>query len=181
MAILGRAAIRSAIAAGEIEVDPFDEQALQPVSVDLRLGHRVLIYESWYTGNTLKDVRREQPTSTSTFDRLTLEPGRLYLMHTLERVWTSKYAPRIEGKSSIGRLGIWVHVSAGFGDPGFDGQWTLEVACIEPVTIETGMKICQMSFHEIVGNVEQYDGNYGTRGNPSFGPVASRSYKQFFK
>jgi dCTP deaminase len=117
-----------------------------------------------------------------------LKPGIGYLMHTRERVHTKKYVPVLDGKSSIGRLFMVVHVTAGYGDPGFNGQYTLEVVVTHPLRIYPGMKIAQMRFHTIasladeqtVGGVERlYAGNYV--GDAARGPVASKAYRQFLE
>jgi dCTP deaminase len=106
-----------------------------------------------------------------------LKPGIGYLMHTAERVTTKRYVPVLDGKSSIGRLFITVHVTAGYGDPGFDGQYTLEVVATHPVIVYPGMRFCQMRFHVMSGEPLIYRGNY--TGEYSMGPVTSRSWKQF--
>jgi dCTP deaminase len=100
-----------------------------------------------------------------------------YLMHTAERVRTGHYVPVLDGKSSIGRLFIAVHVTAGYGDTGFDGQYTLEVTAQHPVVVYPGMRFCQIRFHTTVGDVQPYHGNY--TGEASMGPVPSRAYNQF--
>jgi dCTP deaminase len=108
-----------------------------------------------------------------------LMPGVGYLMHTQERISTDRYVPIIDGKSSIGRLFCFVHVTAGYGDPGFDGQYTLEVAVLQPLVVYPGMRFCQIRFHTIVGEVDSYKekGNY--KGELAEGPVPSRSWKMF--
>lgn len=110
-----------------------------------------------------------------------LRPGVGYLMHTAERVRTDKYVPIIDGKSSIGRLFAFIHVTAGYGDPGFDGQYTLEVVVVHPLIVYPGMRFCQMRFHTIVGEVQSYQetGNY--KGDLAEGPIPSQSYRMFEK
>jgi len=98
-------------------------------------------------------------------------------MHTAERVFSNRFVPVLDGKSSIGRLGICVHLTAGYGDPGFNGQYTLEVTTVYPVRVYPRMRFCQMRFHMIEGEVQQYTGNY--TGGSAMGPVASRCWKQF--
>lgn len=110
-----------------------------------------------------------------------LRPGIGYLMHTAERVHTDKYVPIIDGKSSIGRLFAFVHVSAGYGDPGFDGQYTLEVIVTHPLIVYAGMRFCQMRFHTIVGEVKNYRDTGSYKGNLAEGPIPSQSYKMFNK
>jgi dCTP deaminase len=108
-----------------------------------------------------------------------LMPGVGYLMHTQERIYTEKYVPIIDGKSSIGRLFCFIHVTAGYGDPGFDGQYTLEVIVQQPLIVYPGMRFCQIRFHTILGEVDSYKerGNY--KGELAEGPVPSRSWKMF--
>lgn len=108
-----------------------------------------------------------------------LKPGIGYLMHTAERVWTENFEPILDGKSSIGRLFIKVHETAGFGDPGFDGQYTLEVTTEHPVIVYPGMRFCQIRFHTLMGEIVPYHGNY--TGDLACGPVASRAFRMFEK
>jgi dCTP deaminase len=108
-----------------------------------------------------------------------LKPGIGYLMHTVERIWTMDYVPVLDGKSSIGRLFLTVHVTAGYGDTGFDGQYTLEVVAQYPTIVYPGMRFGQMRFHTLKGEVTDYKqrGNY--TGEASLGPVPSMAYRQF--
>ena len=108
-----------------------------------------------------------------------LRPGNGYLLHTHERVHTNKYVPVLDGKSSVARLFVGIHVTAGFGDPGYNGQWTLEVTTVYPVRLYAGMRIAQMRFHTIVGETKLYQGNYC--GEASTGAVPSRAWKMFQK
>jgi dCTP deaminase len=121
----------------------------------------------------------DNPVETFTMDGMgfSLQPGILYLMHTEEVVWTSRYVPVLDGKSSIGRLGIFTHITAGFGDANYRGQYTLEVTVIQPVRVYRGMRFCQMRFHTMEGEVMHYSGNYV--GDTAMGAVPSRSWKQF--
>jgi dCTP deaminase len=88
---------------------------------------------------------------------LTLEPGRLHLGRTFERTSTDYYVPMLEGRSSIGRLGLYIHVTAGFGDVGFSGCWTLEIQCVQPVRIYPMVEICQIYYHTIEGDFQKYE------------------------
>jgi dCTP deaminase len=85
-----------------------------------------------------------------------LEPGRLYLGRTVEHTTTYNLVPMLEGRSSVGRLGLYVHVTAGFGDTGFAGYWTLEMHCVHPIRIYAGVEICQIFYHQIEGEVVNY-------------------------
>ena len=89
-------------------------------------------------------------------DGLVLEPNRLYLGRTIEYTETKTLVPMLEGRSSIGRLGLFIHVTAGFGDVGFSGFWTLEIFCIQPVKIYSGVEVCQIYYHTIEGEYEKY-------------------------
>ena len=89
-------------------------------------------------------------------DGLVLEPNRLYLGRSVEHTTTHNLVPMIEGRSSIGRLGLFVHVIAGFGDVGFRGFWTLEMFAVQPVRIYPGVQICQIFYHEITGKIQEY-------------------------
>jgi len=96
---------------------------------------------------------------------LILYPGVLYLGSTVERTITQGLVPCIEGRSSLGRLGLGSHVTAGFGDDGFDGHWTLELTVVHPLRIYAGMKICQIAYTELTGERSPYKGKYqGQRG-----------------
>jgi dCTP deaminase len=87
---------------------------------------------------------------------LILEPNTLYLARTVEYTKTYNYVPMLEGRSSIGRLGLFVHVTAGFGDVGFCGYWTLELFCVQPIRIYPDVEICQIYYHAIEGDFECY-------------------------
>ncbi len=201
MAILSGPEILRHIESGDIEVDPFVPEHLNPVSLDLRLGSKGAVYEAAVQaelrpkGNP-EDGRHFVPrpgggismareNAVLHFDigdeGWVLKPGILYLMHTHERVCAKKHVPILDGKSSIGRLGIKIHETAGFGDPGFDGQYTLEVTVVQPVRVFAGSRFCQIRFHEVQGELRSYKdyrSNYATVEH-SRGPVPSRSWKMF--
>lgn len=158
---------------GNIQIEPFDEKRLNPNSYNLRLHDKLLVYRE----KTL-DVKKPNAYETLTVppDGLVLEPGRLYLGRTLEYTRTSGFVPMLEGRSSIGRLGLCVHVTAGFGDVGFAGYWTLEIHAVEPIRIYAGIEICQIYYHTILGEYVSYkNGKYqnNTDVQPSF------LYKEF--
>lgn len=108
-----------------------------------------------------------------------LKPGVGYLMHTAERIWTTKYVPVLDGKSSLGRLFMTAHVTAGYGDPGFNGQYTLEVVVTHPVIVYPGMRFCQIRFHTYIGAHLHYERTGHYIGALAEGPVPSMSWKQF--
>ncbi len=137
----------------EIIIDPFNEKYLNPNSYNLRLHNELLIYE-----DDVLDMKIPNTTTRLMIpeEGLVLKPGRLYLGRTVEYTKTESYVPMLEGRSSIGRLGLYVHITAGFGDVGFSGYWTLEIQCIQPVRIYSGVEICQIYYHSIEGEYEKY-------------------------
>ena len=138
---------------GKIVIDPFDPARLNPNSYNLTLHDQLRTYRE----NTL-DMRVENHSDEVTIpdDGLLLEPHRLYLGRTVEYTETDGYVPMLEGRSSIGRLGLFVHVTAGFGDVGFRGYWTLEIFCVQPIRIYAGVQIAQIFYHTIEGDYERY-------------------------
>lgn len=138
---------------GDIQIDPYNPQNLNPNSYNLTLHHDVLTYEE-----VVLDMKKSNRVKHMEIPKsgLTLEPNRLYLARTVERTETHNLVPMIEGRSSIGRLGLFVHVTAGFGDVGFAGFWTLEMFAVQPVKIYPGVSICQIFYHQITGEVNEY-------------------------
>ena len=107
---------------------------------------------------------------------MVLEANRLYLGRTVEYTETKNLVPMLEGRSSIGRLGLFVHVTAGFGDVGFKGFWTLEIFCIQPIKIYPNVEICQVYYHTLEGSHENYtNGKY----QDNHGIQPSLLYKDF--
>ena len=140
----------------DIVIDPFREEQLNPNSYNLRLHPDLLVYDQ----PTL-DMKKENTAQKLTIpeEGLLLEKDRLYLGRTLEFTETHHYVPMLEGRSSIGRLGLFVHITAGFGDVGFAGFWTLEMFCVQPIRIYAGIEICQIFYHSIEGAYEKYRSN----------------------
>ena len=136
-----------------ILIDPFDESRLNPNSYNLSLHDELLVYEE-----VVLDMRKSNRVERITIpeEGLVLAPNQLYLGRTVERTETHNFVPMIEGRSSVGRLGLFVHVTAGFGDVGFAGFWTLEMFAVQPVKIYTGVPICQIFFHQVVGEITEY-------------------------
>ena len=126
----------------EIIIEPFDEKRINPNSYNLSLAGELLVYD-----NHVLDMKEPNPVSRIIIpeDGLLLEPNRLYLGRTNEYTSTSRYVPMLEGRSSTGRLGLFIHVTAGFGDIGFSGYWTLEIFCVQPVRIYPNVEICQIT------------------------------------
>ena len=136
-----------------IVIDPFDEANLNPNSYNLTLHSELMTYEE-----VVLDMAKANRVRRIRFRRegLVLGPNQLYLGRTVERTETHNLVPMIEGRSSVGRLGLFVHVTAGFGDVGFCGYWTLEMFAVQPVRIYPGVPICQIFYHEIAGAITEY-------------------------
>src|SRR5262245_29330763 len=141
-----------------IVIDPFDDTRLNPNSYNLTLHDELLTYEE-----VVLDMAEPNRTRRIRIPKegLVLTPQKLYLGRTAERTETHNLVPMIEGRSSIGRLGLFVHVTAGFGDVGFCGYWTLEMFAVQPVKIYPGVSICQIFYHTLTGVITEYrDGKY---------------------
>ncbi|MAR12491.1 MAG: dCTP deaminase [Blastopirellula sp.] len=138
---------------GDIVIEPFNDAQLNPNSYNLTLHNEVMTYEE-----VVLDMRQPNRIRRIAIpdEGMVLSPNQLYLARTAERTETHNLVPMIEGRSSIGRLGLFVHVTAGFGDVGFCGHWTLEMFAIQPVRIYPGIPICQIFYHEITGNIQEY-------------------------
>lgn len=136
-----------------IVIEPFDERLLNPNSYNLTLHHELMTYEE-----VVLDMRKANRVRRVEIpdEGLVLSPSQLYLGRTVERTETHNLVPMIEGRSSIARLGLFVHVTAGFGDVGFCGYWTLEMFAVQPVRIYPGIPICQIFYHEICGDITEY-------------------------
>lgn len=171
--ILSGKNILAAYSKNELYIDDFDVRRLNPNSYNLRLSDELLVYTSDVLDMkkpNCYEIRKIPETG------LLLEPGKLYLGRTKERTRTDKFVPMLEGRSSVGRLGIFIHITAGFGDVGFDGYWTLEISCVQPVIIYPDVEICQIYYHTIDGKFQKYNsGKY--QGNTGVQP--SLLYKDF--
>lgn len=157
----------------KIIIEPFDSNRINPNSYNLSLHNELLVYTE-----SVLDMKRPNGTKLLTIpdDGLVLEPGRLYLGRTREYTKTDGYVPMLEGRSSIGRLGLFIHITAGFGDVGFAGYWTLEIFCVQPVRVYAGVEICQIYYHDIADGYEPYrSGKY--QGNTGIQP--SLLYRDF--
>ncbi len=159
----------------EIIIEPFDPTRVNPNSYNLSLHNELLVYE-----NNELDMKKLNPTKRITIpeEGLLLEPNRLYLGRTNEFTKTEGFVPMLEGRSSTGRLGLFIHVTAGFGDVGFAGYWTLEIFCIQPIRIYPNAQICQIYYHNIEGDYVPYQsGKY--QNNTDIQP--SLMYRDFEK
>jgi dCTP deaminase len=137
----------------DIVIDPFDELQLNPNSYNLKLHDELIVYEE-----IVLDLRRPNRHRRLMIppEGLVLNPNQLYLGRTVERTETHNLVPMLEGRSSIGRLGLFVHITAGFGDVGFRGYWTLEMFAVQPIRIYAGVEICQMFYHTLEGEATEY-------------------------
>lgn len=159
MAILTGSEIKKQYELGNIFISDFDESRLGPNSYDVTLSDDLIEYDV-ITLNS----KKENPSHKIKIDPeygFKLMPGKLYLGRTNERVKTNGYAPMIEGRSSVGRLGIFIHSTAGFGDNGFEGFWTLEISVVQPVIIYPNIRIGQLYYHTLEGEDNiKYNGKY---------------------
>ena len=185
--ILSDRDIRAAIAAGRIVIAPFTPEAVQPSSVDLHLDRRFRVFRN--NRYAFIDVREDQPDLTELVEidaerPFILHPGEFVLGSTLERVGLpDDLVARLEGRSSLGRLGLLIHSTAGYVDPGWDGNLTLELSNVAnlPITLYYGMKIGQISFERMSSPVEiaYGDERIGSRYRGQRDPTASRYHQDF--
>jgi dCTP deaminase len=185
--ILSDRDIRAELDAGRIVIDPFTPDAVQPSSVDLHLDRRFRVFRN--SRYPFIDVRLEQPELTELVEigwdePFILHPGEFVLGSTLERVsLPNDLVARLEGKSSLGRLGLLIHSTAGYVDPGWDGNLTLELSNVAnlPITLYDGMKIGQISFQRMSSPVEvgYGDPRLGSKYRGQTDPTASRYHADF--
>ena len=157
----------------DIIIEPFIEQRINPNSYNLSLHNELLLYK-----DSILDMKKDNMVDRIIIPSsgLILNPNRLYLGRTVEYTETKNLVPMLEGRSSIGRLGLFVHVTAGFGDVGFKGYWTLEIFCVQPVKIYPDVEICQIYFHTLEGDYDNYTSSK-YQNNKSIQP--SMLYKDF--
>lgn len=160
---------------GDIHIDPFNENQLNPNSYNLKLHNELMYYE-----DEVFDMKKELKTNNLIIPKegLILKPNKLYLGRTKEYTKTQNLVPMLEGRSSIGRLGLFVHITAGFGDVGFEGFWTLEIFCVQPIKIYPEIEICQIYYHSLNGDYKTYVSDKYQK-NKSIQP--SMIYKEFRK
>jgi dCTP deaminase len=183
--ILSDRSIREEIEAGRIVIDPFDPGCIQPSSVDLHVDAEFRVFAN--NRYPFIDVKQEQPDLTELVEvkpdePFILHPGEFVLGSTLERVTLpDDLVARLEGKSSLGRLGLLIHSTAGYVDPGWDGNLTLELSNVAnlPITLYPGMKIGQISFFRLTTAAETPYGAAGNKYQGQRGPTASRSFEDF--
>ena len=157
----------------DIIIEPFIKQRINPNSYNLSLHNELLLYK-----DSILDMKKDNRVDRIIIPSsgLILNPNRLYLGRTVEYTETKNLVPMLEGRSSIGRLGLFVHVTAGFGDVGFKGYWTLEIFCVQPVKIYPNVEICQIYFHTLEGDYDNYTSSK-YQNNKSIQP--SMLYKDF--
>jgi dCTP deaminase len=185
--ILSDRSIRKALDEGRVVIDPLADGAVQPASVDVRVDSSFLVFQNHRY--PFIDVREAQPDLTSLVEvedgaPFILHPGEFVLGATLERVALGDdIVASIEGKSSLGRLGLLIHSTAGWIDPGWDGYVTLEFSNVAnlPITIYPGMKVGQIAFFELDGPAEfpYGSGAAGSKYQGQRGPTASRYHLNF--
>jgi dCTP deaminase len=140
---------------GKIIIEPFDAANLNTNSYNLHLHDELLVYEE-----VVLDMKKNNRVRRLTIpsDGLVLAANQLYLGRSVEYTETHELVPMIEGRSSIGRLGMCVHVTAGIGDIGYCGHWTLEIFALQPVRIYPGVAICQIFYHTASPSHDDYGG-----------------------
>ena len=181
--------IRQELESGRVGLDPLDMSMVQPSSVDVRLDKLFRLFDNHKYQHI--DPALDQPDLTRLVE---VEPGDAFVLHPGEFVLGATYevvslpddiAARLEGKSSLGRLGLLTHSTAGFIDPGFSGHVTLELSNVAtlPITLWPGMKIGQLCFFRLSSPAEHPYGSekYGSRYQGQRGPTASRSFQHFHK
>jgi len=165
--------IKRQVELGNIKISDFDEKHIQPNSYDLRLHGELMeyIYDEL-------DMKKDNPTRSFPIpeEGFVLQPGKLYLGRTHERVSSDTFASILDGRSSMGRLGIASHVTAGFVDVGFDGYLTFEIFAIKPVRIYPMVRIAQISYYPVQGEITLYPNRKYNKNNET---QASMSYKDF--
>jgi len=164
-----------------ILIDPFREECLSPNGYDIHLGNVLTVYTPKEL-DCKKDYKNETRHIVIPKKGFVIEPNELYLGITQEYTETcAKFVPFINGKSSLGRLGVFIHVTAGQGDAGFKGYWTLELVCVKPIKIYAGMPIGQLTYHTIDGTVNK---SYNFKSTSKYNnkdplPIESRMWKNW--
>jgi dCTP deaminase len=187
--ILSDRTLREQLAAGRIVIDPLDESLIQPSSIDVRISNLFRVFRNHTRG--VIDVKLDMVDLTELIEipagseePFILHPGEFVLGSTLERIGVpDDLVGRVEGKSSLGRLGLLIHSTAGFIDAGFDGHITLELANVAslPITLYPGMKIGQVSFMQMTTPAERPYGSgaTGSKYQGQRGPTPSRYFENF--
>jgi dCTP deaminase len=189
LVILSDRTLREQLAAGRIIVDPLDESLIQPSSIDVRISNLFRVFRN-HTRAVI-DVKAEMDDLTELIEipadgeqAFMLHPGEFVLGSTLERIaLPDDLVARLEGKSSLGRLGLLIHSTAGFVDAGWDGQITLELSNVAnlPITLYPGMKVGQVSFMQMTTPADNPygSGKIGSKYQGQVGPRPSQYWKNF--
>lgn len=151
--------IAQSVERGDIVITPYDENKINPNSYNLTLDKQLKVYRY----DECLDSHKRNQTEEIRIPKsgFILQPGILYIGRTVERTFSDKYIPMINGRSSGGRLGLSVHICAGFGDIGFDGTWTLEITVVHPLKVYAGDEVAQICYFTPYGNTSyQYTGRY---------------------
>lgn len=182
MAILTRQAIKEQIINGSVRIAPFVEQQLNVNSYDLTLANTLKVYKPNLDG----EVPILDPTKPNKMTEIFIRPngyimvpGTLYLAQANEQIWSDKYVFELTGKSSLARLGLTVHETAGFSNLGHDFKYVMEMTVVHPVRVYPNMPIAQIFIHSTIGETEDYDGHYVTaqQGDDSIAePVPLRNF-----
>ena len=187
--ILSDRTLREQLAAGRIVIDPLDDALIQPSSIDVRISNLFRVFRNHTRG--IIDVKQDMVDLTELVeisehgdDPFILHPGEFVLGSTYERIAVpNDLVGRVEGKSSLGRLGLLIHSTAGFIDAGFDGHITLELANVAslPITLYPGMKIGQVSFMQMTSPADNPYGSgaKGSKYQGQRGPTPSRYFENF--
>ncbi len=178
--------IRARITDGALGVDPYQPALVQPASIDVRLDRIFRVFNQGHGRSHIDPAHRQDGLTTlvrAGAEGFMLHPGQFVLGSTLERLrFPDDVAGRLEGKSSLGRLGLVIHVTAGFLDPGFDGHVTLELSNVAPLPIRlhVGMLIGQVCFLPLFTPCERpYGAERGSRYQGQTGPTESQAWKDF--
>ncbi|WP_328915033.1 MULTISPECIES: dCTP deaminase [unclassified Streptomyces] len=155
--------ITAAVGDGRLRITPFDQTQVNPNSYNVCLGSTLLVYTDDVLDAHRPNLTRRMDISA---EGCVLEPGQLYLGHTVEQVGSDAFVPLLFGRSSVGRLGLFVEITAPIGDIGFHGQWTLMLSPIRPLRVYAGMKIGQIMFFVAVGPIVPYAGKYQAAEGP---------------
>lgn len=166
--------IEAEVKNGNITITPFSHDQINPNSYDFRIGSKLLVYK-----DKILDTRNDNETMEIDIPSggYVLQPDKLYLGHTIEVVGSNKFVPIVRGKSSTGRVGLFIHITADLIDIGYIGQYTLMLHAVQPVRIYPNMRIGQVTFWKTLGEIVLYDGKY-QKGN---GPQSSQVFRDFGK
>lgn len=167
--ILTGSRILHAVAEGDIVIEPFDRDRISTNSYDFTLGNTLLTYD-----NEVLDPRVDEPVTEHVIppEGFVLRGGGFYLASPVERMGSSRFVPIIRGRSSIARLGLFVHITADLIDIGSVNVWTLQLAPVLDIRVFPGMRIGQVTFWETLGDIELYAGKY----RDTTGPAKSRGH-----